>query len=132
MANRRRRDLYTKSNLRLLMGPLIALVAFVSGKKIAVRARGKVNARASTDAAFLRRLRHKIEYPRRRGRKIEPGVTALLLDRLEAAGVTDARALDKLIAGDREAARHALELKTLAQTDRLMAALKRAREDLGP
>ena len=52
-------------------------------------------------------------------------------DRLATAGVIKMAALDKLVEGDREAARKALDLRTLADTDRTLSALRQARKELG-
>ena len=53
-----------------------------------------------------------------------------LAERLAAAKITRMADLDKLIDGDREAARTSLGLATLAETDRALSALKAARKEL--
>ena len=54
-----------------------------------------------------------------------------LEERLRAAGVERTVDLDELLAGDRHEARDRLGLRTLADTDRLLSALRRARKELG-
>ena len=54
-----------------------------------------------------------------------------LEERLRAAGVERTVDLDDLLAGGRHAARDRLGLRTLADTDRLLSALRRARKELG-
>jgi hypothetical protein len=63
-------------------------------------------------------------------RAILPGNIIPLDERLAAAGINNAAALDALIYGDRRAARHRLGLSTLAETDRIISALDRARKEL--
>jgi hypothetical protein len=127
MADRPTWDPYKRFNLRVAIAPILTVAAAFVGIKVALsdRAAGK---RANADAAFMRRLRHAIQFPRpRRGRKTEPGIKDLLLHRLDTAGLCDSAAVDGLLAGSRIAAREILGLETLAQTDRLLSALKLAR-----
>jgi hypothetical protein len=53
-----------------------------------------------------------------------------LAERLIKAGLLSLAALERLIDGDRNAARDALGLRTLQETDRVLATLRRARDEL--
>ncbi len=129
MTDRRTRDPYTNFNFRVVVASLLAVAAGFLGMK-ASRQRGAGRSR-NFEAAFMRRLRHTIRFPRPRpGRKTQPGINDLLLDHLEVAGIDDPTAVDRLITGSRSAAREALGLQTLGQTDRLLAALRLARNQM--
>jgi hypothetical protein len=130
MANGRPSVAYKNFNFRVAITSILAVAAGFFGIRIASRRTADKGAEA--DDAFMQQLRHAIEYPqRRRGRRTEPGISALLLDRLASSGVCDAPAVDQLITGSRAAARETLGLQTLAQTDRLLSALRLARNEIG-
>ena len=65
---------------------------------------------------------------KRRGN--HPGIGRSLIDRITAAGIKNIGGLDKLIFSDRYVARSRLGLRSLTETDRILAALARARKDM--
>lgn len=62
--------------------------------------------------------------------RTEPIEPADLLNALEAAGVATVKHLDALLVAGRDEARKMLGVRTLAVTDRIMAALRKARDEM--